>query len=172
MPLRWSVSTSRRGFKLLLILTDVPPGVSCFVYLHPGGDDVGGVAEEWQPHIFNVEIVECLPYCSVELVTLINEISTMYVTIVSRTNRCVCDNGVSHVREQTPNITHPPTELFSTSRTSDNVAFSRVKTANKCPDTGACSPQQCEVEYFNFNEHIPPMWSIGTPYSSNAWRNP
>jgi len=61
------------------VLTDIPPGVSCFVYLHPGGNDVGSIAEEWQPHVFNVEVVERLPYCPIELVTLIN-ISTASVT--------------------------------------------------------------------------------------------
>ena len=50
------------------------------MYLHPGGDDVGGIAEERQPHVFDVEIIKRLPYCSVELVTLIDEISTMSVT--------------------------------------------------------------------------------------------
>ena len=82
MPLHRSISTSHGRFKPRLPLTDVPPGVSCFVYLHSGCDNVGGVAEEWQPHVFDVEIVESFPYRSVELVTLTNEISTMSVTAI------------------------------------------------------------------------------------------
>lgn len=81
MPLDWLISAFCGVFRPRSTLTDVPPGISCFVYLHPGGDDVGGIAEKWQPHVFNVEIVECLPYCSVELVTLVNGISTMWATV-------------------------------------------------------------------------------------------
>ena len=47
------------------------------MHLHPGGDDVGGIAEEWQPHVFDVEIIERLPYCPIKLVTLVNEISAV-----------------------------------------------------------------------------------------------
>jgi len=54
------------------------------VYLHPGGDDVGGIAEEWQPHVFNVEVVKRLPYCPVELMTLVNEISAVRATTSSK----------------------------------------------------------------------------------------
>jgi len=82
MPLHRSSARLTYVFKSGLPLTDVPPGVSCFVYLHPGCDNVGGVAEEWQPHVFNVEIVECFPYRSVELVTLTNEISATSVTTI------------------------------------------------------------------------------------------
>ena len=28
--------------------------------LHFGGKDIGGIAEKWEPHIFNVKIVEGL----------------------------------------------------------------------------------------------------------------
>ena len=77
MPLYRLVSVFHEGFRLRSALTDVPPGISCFMYLHPGGDDVGGIAKKWQPHVFNVEIVECLPYCSIELVTLVKEINAM-----------------------------------------------------------------------------------------------
>lgn len=69
------------------------------MYLHPGGNDVSGIAEEWQPHVFNVEIVERFPYRSVELVTLTNDISTMSVTAIWWADRCVCDDRVSHIRE-------------------------------------------------------------------------
>jgi len=141
MPLHRPISTSHRGFRSRLPLTDVPPCVSCFVYLHPGCDNVGGVAEEWQPHVFNVEIVERFPYRSVELVTLTNEISAMSVTTIWRADRCVCDDRVSHIREKTPNITHPPAELFGASRAGDKITFSRVKPTNECPNTGACDTQ-------------------------------
>ena len=70
-----------RRFQHWSVPTDVSPGISCFVYLHPGGDDVGGIAEEWEPHVFDVEIVERLPYCSIELVTLVNGISAVRATI-------------------------------------------------------------------------------------------
>lgn len=56
-------------------LTDVPPGITSLVYFHPRGDNIRGIAEKWQPHVFDVKIVERLPHCTVELVTLINEIS-------------------------------------------------------------------------------------------------
>ena len=80
MLLDLPVSTFRKGFKPQPALTDVPPGISCFMNLHPRGDDVGGVTEERKPHVFNVEIVERLPYCSVEFVTLVNEVSAMQIT--------------------------------------------------------------------------------------------
>ncbi len=40
--------------------TDEAPCVSRFMNLHLRGIDIGRVAEEWQPHVLDVRIVECL----------------------------------------------------------------------------------------------------------------
>ena len=54
------------------LLTDKPPSVTSLVYLHTRCRDVRSIAEEWQPHIFDVQIIECLVESSVELVSLIH----------------------------------------------------------------------------------------------------
>ena len=56
-------------------LTDKPPSVTSLVYLHTRSRDVRSIAEEWQPHIFDVQIIECLVKRSVKLVSLIHPIS-------------------------------------------------------------------------------------------------
>ena len=137
MLLHRPINTSHRSFKPRSILTAVPPGISRFMYLHPRGNDIGGIAEERQPHVFNMQIIERLPYRSVELVTLANGISARSAAIVLVADRCVCDDRISHIREQSPDITHPPAELFSASRARDKITFSRVKATDECPDTGA-----------------------------------
>jgi hypothetical protein len=40
--------------------TDKPPSVTSLVYLHTRSRDVRSIAEEWQPHIFDVQIIEGL----------------------------------------------------------------------------------------------------------------
>jgi hypothetical protein len=61
------------------------------------------------------------------------------VTTLGQADRCVCDDRISHIQEQTPNMAHPPAELLSASRAGDKVT-SRVKIINERPDAGPCSP--------------------------------
>lgn len=48
--------------------TDVAPGIARRVDVHAGVSDVGGVAEERQPHVLDVGVVEGLVDSAVELV--------------------------------------------------------------------------------------------------------
>lgn len=52
------------------MLTDITPRITRLVDIHGGSVDIGGVAKEWQPHIFNVEVVEGLVYRPIEFMTL------------------------------------------------------------------------------------------------------
>jgi hypothetical protein len=40
------------------------------MYLHPRRRDVRGITEEGKPHIFNMQVIECLVKRAVELVSL------------------------------------------------------------------------------------------------------
>ena len=40
--------------------TDKTPRVSSLVYLHAGCENVRSIAKIGQPHVFNVEVIECL----------------------------------------------------------------------------------------------------------------
>jgi hypothetical protein len=51
-------------------LTDEPPSITSLMYLHPRRRDVRGITEEGKPHIFDMQIVECLVKRAVELVSL------------------------------------------------------------------------------------------------------
>lgn len=157
MPLGSAVNTFCRTFWPRSALTDIPPGVPCFVHLHPRSDNVGGIAKEWQPHVFDVKIVERLPYSAVEFVTLINEINAVSPLPYRRADRCVCDDGVSHVREEAPYITHPPAKLFSSRGTGDNITFPRIKSTDKRSDAGTCGSRPCKVQHITVGEHIPPI---------------
>lgn len=57
-------------------LTDKSPSVTSLVYLHTRSRDICGIAEEWQPHIFDMQVIECLVQRSVELVSLIRHVSS------------------------------------------------------------------------------------------------
>jgi hypothetical protein len=51
-------------------LTNKPPSIASFVYLHPRRRDVRCIAEEGKPHIFDMQIVEHFVNRAVELVPL------------------------------------------------------------------------------------------------------
>lgn len=157
MPLKLSINTFRAAFQPRSVLTDVSPSISCFVHFHPRGDNIGGVAEEREPHVFDVEIVKRLPYCAVELVPLVNKISVVSQVGFWLAHSSVCDDRVGHVRKQTPYVTHPPAKLFGSRRTGDKITLSCVESTDECSDTGAWSSQPREVERITLNECIPPI---------------
>jgi hypothetical protein len=44
-------------------LTDESPGVTRSMYFHIGFEDVRRVTEEWDPHVFDVNVIERLEGC-------------------------------------------------------------------------------------------------------------
>jgi hypothetical protein len=51
-------------------LTNESPSITGLMYLHPRRRDVRGITEEGKPHIFNMQVIECLVKRAVELVSL------------------------------------------------------------------------------------------------------
>jgi hypothetical protein len=60
----------QRKYYELLSPTNEPPSITSLVYLHSGCSDVRRIAEERQPHIFDVQIVEGFVKRPVELMSL------------------------------------------------------------------------------------------------------
>ena len=79
------LNTSRQS-----LLTNEPPGVSCLVYLHSRCVDIRRIAEEWQPHVFNVKVIESLGPIVVNGATLglKRKDETLYI---ARLNSCPCN---------------------------------------------------------------------------------
>ena len=117
-------------------LTDKPPSVTSFVYLHTRSGDVCSIAEEWQPHVFDVQIIECLVERSVELMSLIHRVSETNQKKEDCTDSCVGHQRVCDIRQHTPYIAQSSTKLLRASRAGYEVDFLRIQTADKGSNTG------------------------------------
>jgi hypothetical protein len=51
-------------------LTNEPPSIASLMYFHSGCRDIRRITEEGQPHIFDMQIVECFVKRPVELMSL------------------------------------------------------------------------------------------------------
>ena len=117
-------------------LTNKPPSVTSLVYLHTRCCDVRSIAEEWQPHIFDVQIIKCLVETSVEFVSLIRLSARDETQIKNCTDSCVGYQRICDIRQQTPNITHSSTKLLRASRAGYEVDFLCIQATNEGADTG------------------------------------
>ncbi len=85
LPVQQTIRQCKRGERTRL--TNEPPGITSLVYLHPRIRDVRCIAEEWKPHIFDMQIVKRFIKRAVELMSLVEKGKRRFGDILNK-NRC------------------------------------------------------------------------------------